>query len=257
MINFLKKVYYALLSVYTLGRGKKIVINNHELRFPERYYKYFVKDYEKENYQFLRSKLKKGDTVIDIGAHMGLFSVWAASYAGPSGKVYSFEPAPSTFKILNRTARINHLENVIVPVNAAVGEKRGTTKFYIADAAGDNSNSLVNYGDNIHKEYSVSVESVDEFTKEKGVKVDFLKIDAEGAELSVLKGAKNVLTQQKPICILAMHPASILKFGDTNESIWDYIQTFGYSIWYRDKPIGKKDFCEKKELFDVHLLPGN
>lgn len=255
MIDLLKKIYYKLLSFYTLGKGKKITINNHELRFPERYYKYFAKDYEKENYQFLSTQCKKGDTVIDIGAHMGLFSVWAASFAGPTGKVFSFEPTPSTFKLLQRTIRLNKFENIVTPVNAAVSAKKGTTKFYIADAAADNSNSLVNYGDNVHKEYTVHLITVDDFTQEHALKIDFLKIDAEGAELSVLKGAAKVLTEQRPICILAMHPASIKKFGDSNEDIWNYIETKPYTVWYRDKKIDKAFFCAKTELFDVHLLP--
>ena len=150
---------------------------------------------------------------------------------------------------------MNKFKDIIQPVNAAVADKKGTTKFYIADAAADNSNSLVNYRDNIHNEYTVQLLTVDDFVFENEIKLSFLKIDAEGAELSVLKGARRVLSEQRPICILAMHPKSIRKFGDSNEAIWDYICALNYRILRGNQKMEKMGFCNNSELFDVHLLP--
>ncbi len=254
-MEFLKSIYYKLLHFITLGKGVKININGFKLRFPTRYYRSFPADYEKDNYKFLRDNCKKNNVVIDVGAHIGLFSVCTASLTGNQGKIYAFEPTPSTFDLMQLTIKLNHLEETIFPVKAAVADKKGKTKFYMGSGVGDVANSLVNYNDNKHLGYDVDLISLDEFVVEKKIHVDFIKIDAEGAELSVLKGAKEILKSHRPVCILAMHPDSITKFGDSNETIWNYILDFNYSVYHNDKLMDKEAFCRERNLFDVYLMP--
>lgn len=246
---------YFVLNAFTFGKGIGIRINGISLRFPTRYFRYFPPDYEADNFTFLTQKCKSGDVVIDIGAHFGLFAIAAAKSVAPAGRVYAFEPTPSTFKVLSQTIGLNKFESVIRPSQKAVADKPGKTKFYIGETPGDVANSLVNYNDTIHKGYDVELTSCDSFCDENKIAPAFLKIDAEGAELSVLKGASKTLKIHRPFCILSMHPLSLQKGGNSNEMVWDFVQQFNYEILYENKRIDKAGFVEKKDLFDVHLLP--
>ncbi|HEX7905926.1 MAG TPA: FkbM family methyltransferase [Chitinophagaceae bacterium] len=254
-MQLLKSVYYRILDLVTLGRGVNVAVNNFNLRFPPRYYKFFSKHFEKENFSFLEKRIKTGDVIIDVGAHMGVFAVRCAQLTGKEGRVYAFEPTPSTFKVLRKIIKLNRAEENIMAVQAAVADQRGKTNFYMGDAVGDFANSLVNYDDSKHKGYEVNIISIDEFMTENGFGVDFLKIDAEGAELSVLRGAIKTVASQKPFCILSMHPESIRRFGHTNKQIWEFIQTHQYDVIHENKLMGENEFCSKEEMFDVHLLP--
>ena len=167
----MKELIYKLLDILSMGKGLKRTVNGHTLRLPTRYFKYFPKNYESENFEFLSNSCKPGAVVIDIGAHIGLFSVVASQITGKTGKVYAFEPAPDTFALLQKTIVINHEEQVIEPIQKAVGKENGKITFFITDNKADNANSLVNYRDesSLHG-IDVTVTSVDDFVKETGEK---------------------------------------------------------------------------------------
>ena len=256
-MNLLKQFTYFLIHVFTLGNGVKVRFSGFSVKLPSRYFRYFTENYEDENFSFLQKVAKPGHVVIDIGAHLGLFSVRAAQLVGDNGKVFAFEPAPSTFLLLKKTIQINKVGTIVVPVQAAVADQKGKTKFFVSDTIGDVANSLVDYDDNIHHGYDVEVICCDDFVRDNNIKVNFLKIDAEGAELHVLKGAVRILKEHRPYCILAMHPDSILKFGDSNTKIWDYLLDLPYTIYHQNQKIDRETFCAKQNLFDVHLIPGD
>jgi len=235
----------------------KRTISGFSLKLPVRYYKYFPPDYESDNFHFLKDHCKKGDVVIDVGAHIGLFSVCAAQLTGGDGKVYSFEPAPPTNALLKKTVSINHKQNIVEPRSEAVAEKEGTTFFYVSDTEGDNSNSLVSYRmDKKLDKVEVKITSVDNFVGANKInKINFIKIDAEGYECSVLKGAEQTFKEFRPVGILALHPLGIESNGDSLGEIFDFLQKINYKIVYKDNLLGRNEFCSKNNLFDVHLIP--
>lgn len=252
----IKESAYKVLDFFTFGRGMKITINGFKLRFPTRYFRRFPSNYELDNYEFLKKHCKLGDTVIDVGAHLGLFSVCAWQCTGKKGKVYAFEPTPTTHRLLRQTIHINQADDYIHPVQAAVAEKKGTVTFYLGEGDINVSNSIILYPERNRQGYEVPMIALDEFVKERGIdKVDFMKIDAEGAELRVLYGARNILERNKPVCILGMHTKSIQKFGDSVEAIWNFIADCGYRVEFEGAQMSKDDFCSRVGLFEVHLLP--
>src|SRR5215203_1651223 len=111
-MNFLKKIAYLLIDIFTLGRGVKVTISGFPVRLPSHYFRYFTKDYEQDNFSFLQRVTKPGQVIIDIGAHLGLFSIRATQLVGHNGKVFAFEPAPSTFFLLQKTVQINKADRV-------------------------------------------------------------------------------------------------------------------------------------------------
>jgi FkbM family methyltransferase len=176
--------------------------------------------YEKEG------RPKPGDTVIDAGANIGAFSVEVGELVGPEGRVYSFEPASSSFELLKRNIELNGLSNV-TPNRCGLGEEEGELMLNLYDQHGGNT-LLPTRNDKrrvVGKE-RVRIRTVDSFVKESEVgRVDFLKVDTEGFELPVLKGAKETLLRDHPRIAGEAHP----RFSDSAETILSYLGGLGYA----------------------------
>ena len=253
----MKKLLYNLLDLVTLKRGVSRHVSGFTLKVPARYIRYFPSNYELSNITFLNERLGSGMTVIDVGAHIGLLSVIMAQKVGSSGKVFAFEPTPSTFRILEEIIRINRLNDIVVPIKKAVSEEPGKTNFYVTDIEAHNSNSLANTKRDYGNEHEISVElvTIDETVLLYDLpKVDFLKIDAEGAEYSVLKGGRKTIKKDKPAISLSLHPESIMDFGDSLAEIWGFIEEHEYTVVYKNEILDRQYFISQKGLFDVFLI---
>src|SRR5438876_1042115 len=104
--TFAKSVAYGALNVCSGGRGLHRVIGGEGVRFPAPWFRYYQEDYEPATFSFLRAYCTPGSAVLDIGAHIGLFSVVMARLVGPSGRVFSFEPSQVSRRVLQETIRI-------------------------------------------------------------------------------------------------------------------------------------------------------
>ncbi|MFH1162131.1 MAG: FkbM family methyltransferase [Candidatus Jorgensenbacteria bacterium] len=136
------------------------------------------------SYTPLGFEIGEHDTVIDIGAHIGFFSVFAAMKA-KKGKVFSFEPVPSNFGILEKNVELNGLDNV-VPINKAVSSESGTREMILfgENAAG---HSFAYAASPVKNRINVETVNLGEFIKGNGIRtVDFLKMDCECAEHEIL-----------------------------------------------------------------------
>jgi FkbM family methyltransferase len=255
MIN--TKPIYSFLETITFGKGLPKTVNGVRVKLPAKYIRYFPSDYEHENFAFLKSCCGDGATILDIGAHIGLFSAIAAKIAGEYGKIFAFEPAPNTVPVLHQTIRINELGHLVSPVNQAMGKDVGKTTFFISDTEADNSNSLVSYKeDRKLNGVEVDVNTIDNFVSTKHLtKVDFIKIDVEGAEYDTLRGGIEVFKKFRPSFILAIHPEPIEKKGDKPEDIYDLLVQLKYNIFYNGQPMPKETFCKNRALIDLHLTP--
>ena len=248
---------YKLVDLLTFKKGLTRNINGFQLKLPARYVNYFPSDYERENFSFLKDHVKVGDTVLDVGAHIGLFSVISSRLCGNSGKVLSFEPARETFALLQQTIRINDLSNLIIPRQAAVSDRSGKITFYVSPIRGDNSNSLVSYKDDRELiPVEVDMVSIDDLVAaDHALKPSFIKIDVEGAELDALRGASYTMRTCKPAMILAIHPEPIREKGDSVEAIFHFIREHRYTARLQGKVVALNDIVHIRDLFDLHLLP--
>ena len=149
--------------------------------------------------------------ILDIGANVGFYSIKLSSLVGNSGKIISFEPDPHSFSTLKRNCELNKLKNVEI-YNIAISEKEGILKLFSSEKHSGvtslfNSNGQSNY-------FEVTTDSLDNILKNRFPKIDFIKIDTEGAELSILKGAENTLKITKKI-LIELHE-EILKNNNQN-----------------------------------------
>ena len=144
------------------------------------------------------------DVVIDVGAHIGLYSVIAGKLVGPKGRVIAIEPDESNLTILRKNVQINNLSNVtVLPI--ALGQANASMVLY-SGVMPSASTLYPSEGRVLHKVRSqrkVRVAPLNTLVKELGLnKVDWLKIDVEGADLDVLKGAGPLLQNSKTLKIM-------------------------------------------------------
>jgi FkbM family methyltransferase len=150
---------------------------------------------------------KQGDIVVDIGAHIGHYTLIASKRVGTNGKVVAIEAHPGNFEMLNRNIKLNQLTNVI-PLNYAAYSKETKIKLYLPGE--DSGNTIYNTiisdrARNEEKFVEVNANTLDYLLQSKGIKqeeVNWIKIDVEGAEFEVLKGAANILSKSKDIALL-------------------------------------------------------
>lgn len=255
-MSAVKDGIYKLADILTLNKGFPNHINNYKVLFPAKWARYFEKDYEKENIEFLTQHCKPEMTVIDIGAHLGLMSVIISKLIGSKGKIYSFEPTPKTFAIFKDIIQKNGGNNIIFPFNRAVSNFDGKMDFFVDENEGSNANSLVGRKDKSRVSQEMEVVTLDSFVKEMKLdKLDLIKIDAEGSELDVLNGGLTTFKTFKPKIVLAIHPSLIRNNNQNIGEIFDLISNLNYDVHYRSEILTKDVFIRKQDFFDVHLIP--
>ena len=154
--------------------------------------------YERETQQAFRMLIGRGSVVLDVGANVGFFTLLAATRTGPTGFVYSFEPLPRNLAYLRRHLDLNAVTNVeVLPV--ALSSSAGAARF--GSAANPAMGGLAAEG-----ELEVQTETLDELVASGRVRPPhFLKIDVEGAEYEVLRGAAATLARHRPDLLLSTH----------------------------------------------------
>ena len=142
--------------------------------------------YEFEEIEIFKNLLKNSKIVFDVGAHIGKYSIMS-SKLNPNAKVYSFEGAEDNFRILSMNKKINHLNRLHL-INKALSNKIGKEKFYLSQTG------LMTEKSNKFK--SVETETLDNFLRKNKIGyIDLIKIDVDGSELDVLKGARKALSK--------------------------------------------------------------
>lgn len=146
-------------------------------------------------------KIQKNDIVIDMGAHIGIFSIYASQFC-KNGKIYAYEASKENYDILMENLQINKIKNVFA-FNKAGFSKTGTAKFYLSE------NDLANHSLYKKTKNSVDVETTtlsEIFTRNSLEKCDFLKMDCEGAEFDILMNLSDEYFEKiKKICLEYHH----------------------------------------------------
>lgn len=184
---------------------------------------------------YLKSTLQSGDTFIDVGANFGFHTLLASKLVGKKGKVIAFEPSPSNLEILQYHSRVNFANNVSI-ISKAVGDVANTlVPFVLVDGGKHASNSLtiaddVPYISADQKQITeVPLTTIDKTCSEQNLVPDVIKIDVEGAELLVLKGAKNTIEKCKPTILIGIHPFWMPK-EQTSKDVINFFHKHQYEI---------------------------
>lgn len=179
--------------------------------------------YETPKRSLLTTELESGDVFVDVGANRGDFTMLASRIVGDAGEVISVEPAPDNVEWLKRTVAANNAGNVRI-VQCALWDSEGEGTLHLARKSGWHS---LTPADDLPRIGTAAVRLVtlDSLLNELGIdRVDALKIDVEGAEVEVLRGAKRVLRDLRPLVVMDI---------DAQRTAQDYraaLEPFGYEI---------------------------
>jgi len=173
-------------------------------------------EFERMETGFVSRLLRRDMTVVDAGAHHGLYALLASKRVGWDGRVIAIEPSPRECERLEKHLRLNRCSNTEL-VRCALGEGPGEADLYLVEGFQDWCNSLRPPAvDEPVRTVRVCVRRLDDMLAELGAtKVDFLKLDVEGAELSVLYGAMKLLQRES-------RPAILAEVQDTRTQPWGY-----------------------------------
>ncbi len=207
----------------------------------------FNKVYEPETSQVFRYFIKKGMYVMDIGANIGYYTLLSSSLLRNTGMVVAFEPELSNFNLLSENVWMNKCLNVIC-VNSAVGGLDGVTNLNVSNTeSGEHSICSVRLPDEIR---SVRITKVDSFGL---TKVDFIKIDVEGAEVSVLQGMSETCKDNKNIImVIECWPKGLSRAGTSVKEFWSLLDGLGFKAIY---VIGKEVVkINMADIYNMHKL---
>ena len=190
------------------------------------------KDLEKDVKREFSQNINEGDTVIDVGAHIGEYTLLGAKLVGTNGSIISVEPARDTIKSLKENIILNDFKNCLV-IEKAVGEKVETKSLYKVSKE-DVYGYLDQYVKNkkLTKQSEIDVTTIDEIVSSENLNlVNLLKIDVEGFEYEVLLGCNDTLKKNKIKKIIIEIHSEFLKAKGMNEDlIYTFLKKHGFKI---------------------------
>jgi FkbM family methyltransferase len=175
--------------------------------------------------------IKRGHTVVDIGANQGEYSLWSARMVGEKGKVYAFEPLSTIFGSLRENIALNpKYQGTIVPIQLGLSDKQGKLKLYSSNLSNEGVNTLYKEEDSVYLE-EIALSTLDEEWKKLGMpKLDAIKIDVEGAELPVLLGAEKTIAKFSPVLFIEINQEACKAAGYQANDILRFLAKYGYSF---------------------------
>lgn len=191
--------------------------------------------YDELETEVIKTYVKKGDYVLDIGAHIGYFCLLMAREVGESGRVYAFEPEPKNFKFLSKNIEINKYSNVVLE-NLALSSTSGKVKLFLdKNNLGNMSFSSLNIPQKSLSGYiEVKSMALDEYVNKIGNKISFIKIDVQGAEGLVFSGAWQTLRRSKPVILIEFWPYGLKNNGTDPMGLLAMLHNLGYKFFVLD-----------------------
>jgi FkbM family methyltransferase len=195
--------------------------------------------YEAETTQFAASVLQPGDSFLDVGVHVGYFSMLAASLVGSGGRVIAFEPNEANYQALRQNIEVNGFRHV-TPVNHPVGEHEHTADLYV-NADNDGGHALWDVGLHSFNRKSretpeirkVEVVSLDRYLADHDLgSLRLIKIDTEGSEFAVLRGARETLRRYRvPYVVAEVNRFALTRMGSSEEALRSLMSEMGYETF--------------------------
>jgi len=194
---------------------------------------YYLGSSEPESAAFITRFLKPGMIFFDVGAHIGEYSLLAASCVGYGGQVHAFEAQPTTAELLRQNCAANRARNVVVN-SCAVSDHEGHLDFDIHAEPTMSSIATSERGNRgTVTRIRVRSTTLDEYCGEKALWPDLVKIDVEGAERLVLEGASRMLSRpahRAPAVVFECLDSTYRQFGCSPDQVVALLQSHGYQV---------------------------
>ncbi|MGE0132661.1 MAG: FkbM family methyltransferase [Blastocatellales bacterium] len=194
--------------------------------------------YEYDQRLLFERLVTEGSVVFDVGAHVGFYTLLAATLVGPRGRVYSFEPALANIHFLKAHLRLNRITNVTV-IEKAVSDREGTARFV------EGPSSAMGHFAEQGGVAAPTVSMDDLFLRGEVPAPDFIKIDVESAEWLALKGAEHLLRRTRPTIFLSTD------IYDLHHRCCKFLESLGYQL----HPIGDRSLDQAEEILAYRQAP--
>lgn len=200
---------------------------------------YWTGFHEFNEMRFLNRYLRPEMTFIDVGANQGEYSLFAARRV-TRGSVLAFEPMTHFFERLNFNIQLNRIKN-IRPFKMGLSDRRGEVPIYFNgenDLNHEGLASLFTQNEDDQNQEVVRLEVLDDVSAQEGIeRIDFIKIDVEGSEWAVLRGARRMLQQHRPALMVELNDETASRAGYTVDQMISWLDALGYKPFV----IGKSD----------------
>jgi FkbM family methyltransferase len=191
---------------------------------------YFKGCHEPWTTAFINNSVKPGMVALDIGANVGAHALRLAKLVGPAGRVIAFEPMSWAFAKLKRNASLNAGFNLTLE-NIGLADFEGTRRLKIA------SRVPLDPGKGDFDEEDIRLMRLDDYLSERPVeRVDFIKIDVDGMDYKVLRGAAASLRRYRPLMIAELAPAYLAKYGDSPAALLELLSSLAYEFSLETEP---------------------
>lgn len=206
--------------------------------------------WEPETWQAIAERLEPGGTFVDVGAHIGSYALKAAKIVGPAGRVIAIEPNPDTLQRLQDNLRASGATVVTVqPVACADSET--SLEFFASLGSNTGGSSLSQTSASRDAQpvraYQVRARPLDAIIEEAGLgRVDVVKIDTEGAELSVLKGARRTLARYRPVVVAELWEGTLKAMGTSPAEVVEFLRSQGYTVRRTFSEYNNTEFVPEK-----------
>ena len=218
-------------------------------------------DYESIETAFLKRQVRAGMAVVDIGANLGWFTAHLALLVGREGRVDAFEPRSDLMDLLNKTIAENRLTNVRTN-NFALGSQNshGQVIWSVHDINPGGTHLVSpDFATSDIIAQAVAVRTLDTCISHS---VDFVKIDVEGSELLVFKGAERILTKDRPVILVEINPSNLMRTSGVSATEFGvYVETLGYGLYEIaasgscGRQIPASELSATQTLLNVAMLP--
>jgi len=207
-------------------------------------------------HRYIEKRVSTGMICADVGANIGSVSLHLAVKVTPNGRVYSFEPVPRLYRILCLNVKENGLHEIVNTNRVALSNFSGVVSMRIPEAceANHGMGSLIDrVNSKLSKEIDVLSMTFDEFVERERIrKLDFMKVDIEGAEILFLEGARKSVTRLMPELLIEVSPNALAASGGAEKLIYQ-IRVMGYEIFRLDENgTLAKLMVDEHEPFGVH-----
>ena len=209
-IRLARPIYESILDLATGGRGYRRCVNGRESFYiAARNRSYFPEIYDPSVCDYLRQRVRPGDTCLNVGANVGIYTLLLARWSGPNGQVYAFEPNPAVRAILEDNVRRNGCAAYVDISNQAVGDEPGEAAFFAEGVTGIGRLGRPHPASGGASTFTVPVTTLDEFCGRHHLSPNWIVMDIEGFEIPALEGATETLRaglQTGLNLVVEMHP---------------------------------------------------
>lgn len=244
IVNFLK-------PDYILIDNQKIYIDKSDTTISEKLV--LSKKWEEFESELFKKNIKEGDIILDVGAHIGYYTLIASKYVGKNGQVFAFEPDSKNFGLLEKNIKENKLKNVIL-VNKPVTRKGGKIKLYL-NKKNTGDHRIYNSKDG-RESIVINSVSLDDFFKDFKKRISLIKMDIQGAELEAISGGLSLIKNNPNIKIFIEFWPMGLKLNHSQPyKLLELLNNLRFKFYQIDEEDKKIEIINPSKL--LKLYPSN